>query len=154
MLDLSKVEAGQLTLEQRPLDLRRLVGEVVGLFAAQARDKGLALHHHVDPAVPRLLVGDAGRLRQGLLNPVGNALKFTAQGEVQIAVHLVEESAAGALLRVAVRDTGIGIAPQAQATLFAPFAQADAATTRQYGGTGLGLAIAKRLVEAMGGQIG
>ncbi len=154
ILDFSKIEAGQLSLEVRTFDPRRLVGEVVGLFTAQARAKGLGLNAQVDPLVPALLAGDAGRLRQVLLNLLGNALKFTAQGEVEIAVSLVEESAEGALVRVAVRDTGIGIAPEAQAAMFEPFTQADASTTRRYGGTGLGLAIARRLVEAMGGQIG
>ncbi len=154
LLDFSKIEAGQLTLEARPFDPRRLVGEVAGLFATEAGAKGLNLCADVDPAVPAALVGDAGRLRQVLLNLVGNALKFTAQGEVGIRVTLEEESAEGALLRVEVRDTGIGIAPEMQVRLFEPFTQADASTTRRYGGTGLGLAIAKRLVEAMGGQIG
>jgi len=154
ILDFSKIEAGQLTLEQQPLDLRRLAGEVAGLFASEARAKGLELHNHVDPAVPAQLVGDPTRLRQVLTNLVGNALKFTAQGEVEIAMSLEEESAEGALVRVAVRDTGIGIAPEAQARLFEPFTQADASTTRRYGGTGLGLAICKRLVDLMGGQIG
>jgi CheY-like chemotaxis protein len=154
LLDFSKIEAGQLTLEARPFDPRRLVGEVAGLFATEAGAKGLNLCADVDPAVPAALVGDAGRLRQVLLNLVGNALKFTAQGEVGIRVTLEEESAEGALLRVEVRDTGIGIAPEMQVRLFEPFTQADASTTRRYGGTGLGLAIARRLVEAMGGQIG
>ncbi len=154
ILDFSKIEAGQLTLELRSLDLRQLVGEVVGLFAAPAEVKGVQLGAQVDPAVPLGLVGDPMRLRQVLTNLVGNALKFTAQGAVEVRVALAEESADGALLRIAVRDTGIGIAPEAQARLFEPFTQADASTTRRYGGTGLGLAIVKRLVEAMGGQIG
>jgi PAS domain S-box-containing protein len=154
ILDFSKIEAGQLLLDVQPLDLRQLVGEVIGLFTAEAQAKGLRLHTRVDSAIPPLLVGDPGRLRQVLLNLVGNALKFTTQGEVELAVTLVEERAQGTLLRIAVRDTGIGITPDVQARLFAPFTQADASTTRRYGGTGLGLAIAKRLVEAMGGEIG
>jgi two-component system, sensor histidine kinase and response regulator len=154
ILDFSKIEAGQLTLEPQPLDLRQLVHEVVAPFAAQAQAKGLRLYAHVDPAVPPLLVGDAVRLRQVLLNLLGNALKFTAQGEVSLTVTLAEETAADVLLRIAVRDTGIGITPEGQVDLFAPFVQADGSTTRRYGGTGLGLAITKRLVEAMGGQIG
>jgi PAS domain S-box-containing protein len=154
ILDLSKIEAGRLTLEVQPIDLRQLVGEVVGLFATEARAKGLELSAAVDPAVPAALEGDVGRLRQVLLNLLGNAIKFTAQGEVVLAVSLVEESSAGVLVRVAVRDTGIGIVPEVQARLFEPFVQADGSTTRRYGGTGLGLAIVKRLVEAMGGQIG
>jgi PAS domain S-box-containing protein len=154
ILDFSKIEAGQLSLEAQPLDLRQLVPEVVALVAPQAQAKGLDLQAQVDPAVPPVLVGDALRLRQVLLNLVGNAVKFTAQGPVGITVTLVEEGRHEALLRIAVRDTGIGIAPEVQEALFAPFVQADTATTRRYGGTGLGLAIAKHLVEAMGGQIG
>jgi PAS domain S-box-containing protein len=154
ILDFSKIEAGQLTLERQAVDLRQLVGEVVDLFTAEARAKGLELHAQVDAAVPPALAGDAGRLRQVLLNLVGNAVKFTAQGEVGVGVSLVEEGADGALLRVEVWDTGIGIVPAVRARLFEPFVQADASTTRRYGGTGLGLAIAKRLAEAMGGQIG
>ncbi len=167
ILDLSKIEAGQMRLERQPLDLRQLVAEVAAVFMAQARAKGLHLSARVDPAVPPLLVGDPVRLRQVLLNLVGNAVKFTGQGdpvapatadgphgEVVVVVVLAEESAEGALLRVGVRDTGIGIAPEVQEALFEPFTQADASTTRRYGGTGLGLAIAKRLVDLMGGQIG
>ncbi|HZS87040.1 MAG TPA: MASE1 domain-containing protein [Chloroflexota bacterium] len=154
ILDFSKIEAGQLSLERQPFDLGHLIGEVVDQFRGQARAKGLELSAHVDPAVPPLVLGDVGRLRQVLLNLVGNALKFTAQGAVGVQVGVVEESAEGVLLRITVRDTGIGIAPEAQARLFEPFTQADAATTRRYGGTGLGLAIAKRLVERMDGEIG
>ncbi len=154
ILDFSKIEAGQLTLEQRPLDLRRLVREVVAVFRAQAQTKGLPLDAQVDPAVPPLLEGDALRLRQVLLNLVGNAVKFTARGAVYLGVTLVEESGHDALVWIGVHDTGIGIAPEAQARLFEPFTQADSSTTRRYGGTGLGLAICKQLVEAMGGRIG
>jgi PAS domain S-box-containing protein len=154
ILDFSKIEAGHLTLERRPLDPRQLVRELVALFAVEAQARGLRLHEQVDPAVPPRLVGDPMRLRQVLLNLVGNALKFTERGAVGISVSLEEESADGALLRIAVHDTGIGIAPEVQSRLFAPFTQADVSMTRRYGGTGLGLAICKRLVEAMGGQIG
>jgi PAS domain S-box-containing protein len=154
ILDFSKIEDGQLTPEVRPFDPRHLVDEVVVLFEMAARAKGVHLGAQVAPAVPAVLVGDAARLRQVLLNLVGNAIKFTEQGEVGLAVSLIEESEEGALLRMTVRDTGIGIAPEVQARLFAPFMQADASTTRRYGGTGLGLALAKRLMELMGGQIG
>jgi CheY-like chemotaxis protein/anti-sigma regulatory factor (Ser/Thr protein kinase) len=154
ILDYSKIEAGQLSLELRSFDLRQLVHEVVALFAAQAHARGLRLDTQVDPAVPWFLAGDPGRLRQVLLNLVGNALKFTEQGEVGVGVTLVRESVQEVVLRIVVRDTGIGIAPEAQQALFEPFVQADASTTRRYGGTGLGLAIAKRLVELLGGQIG
>jgi CheY-like chemotaxis protein len=154
ILDLSKIEAGQLTLERHPLDLRRLVQEVAEVVGTQARAKGLHLSVAVAPAVPAALEGDAVRLRQVLLNLAGNAVKFTERGTVEIAVARAEEDAEGALLWIGVSDTGIGIATEAQARLFEPFVQADASTTRRYGGTGLGLAICKRLVEAMGGQIG
>jgi len=153
ILDLSKIEAGQLTLEQRPLDLRRLVREVVGLFAAQARERGLDLRAQIDAAVPEELVGDALRLRQVLANLVGNAIKFTNRGAVKVRVAMIAQDEGGVLLRIAVCDTGIGIAPEARARLFEPFAQADPATARRYGGTGLGLAICKQLVELMGGRI-
>ncbi|MBV8911371.1 MAG: response regulator, partial [Gammaproteobacteria bacterium] len=154
ILDWSKIEAGQLTLERQPLDLRRILHEVVGLFAAQAQTKGLHLSAHVDPAVPALLEGDPLRLRQVLTNLVGNAIKFTDTGEVGLAAALVEANEQDVVVWMGVRDTGIGIAPEVQAQLFAPFTQADASTTRRYGGTGLGLAIAKQLVELMGGAIG
>src|SRR5205085_1114245 len=154
ILDLSKIEAGHLSLEVQPLDLRQVVREVVAVFTAQVRAKGLRISAHVAPAVPPLLVGDAVRLRQVLTNLVGNAVKFTEQGAVEVRVDVVEESPEGTLLRLAVRDTGIGIAPEVQAVLFEPFTQADASTTRRYGGTGLGLANARRLVELMGGTIG
>src|SRR2546423_2593220 len=154
ILDLSKIEAGHLSLEVQPLDLRQVASEVVDVFTAPVRAKGLHISAHVDPAVPPVLEGDAGRLRQVLTNLVGNAIKFTEHGAVEVRVDLVEEEPEGALLRLSVRDTGIGIAPALRATLFEPFTQADASTTRRYGGTGLGLAIARRLVALMGGEIG
>src|SRR5205085_435917 len=132
------------------LDLRQVVREVIDVFTVQVRAKGLRISTYVDSAVPSVLLGDAGRLRQVLTNLVGNAVKFTERGAVAVRADVVEESPEGTLLRLAVRDTGIGIAPEVQATLFEPFTQADASTTRRYGGTGLGLAIARRLVELMG----
>src|SRR5205085_2873437 len=134
ILDLSKIEAGHLALEVQPLDLRQVVGEVVAVFTAQVRAKGLQIGAHVAPAVPPVLEGDAGRLRQVLTNLVGNAVKFTEHGAVEVRVDLVEEGPEGALLRLSVRDTGIGIAPALRATLFEPFTPADASTTRRYGG--------------------
>jgi len=154
ILDLSKIEGGHLSLEVQPLEVRQLVSEVADIFTAQVRAKGLQISAHVAPAVPPTLLGDAMRLRQILTNLVGNAAKFTEHGAVGVRADLVEENPAGALLRLSVHDTGIGIAPELQATLFEPFTQADASTTRRYGGTGLGLAIAKRLVALMGGEIG
>src|SRR5262249_38122380 len=126
------------------------------VFRTQAQAKGLRLDGQVDPVVPPVLWGDPARLRQVLLNLVSNAVKFTDKGEVAIGVAVVQQGAQSpeSVLRVAVRDTGIGIAPEVQEALFAPFTQGDASTTRRYGGTGLGLAIAKGLVELMGGEIG
>jgi PAS domain S-box-containing protein len=154
ILDFSKIEAGRLNLEVTDLDVRQTVEEVAGLFAAQARDKGLELASLVHHNVPSVLRGDPGRLRQVLTNLVGNALKFTEQGEVVVRTDLLEEQDQAVVVRFAVTDTGIGLTPEQLTQLFQPFSQADSSTTRRYGGTGLGLAICKRLVELMGGQIG
>ncbi|MBC7839579.1 MAG: response regulator [Nitrospiraceae bacterium] len=154
ILDFSKFEAGGLTLEAIDFDLRSAVEEALDLFAEPAQRKGLEVGCLLHAEVPTALRGDPGRLRQILVNLTGNALKFTQQGEVMIHVTRGEETADRALLEFAVTDTGIGIAPEAQARLFKPFSQADTSTTRKFGGTGLGLAICKQLVEKMGGQIG
>ncbi len=154
ILDFSKFEAGQLTLEAIDFDLRTMVEEALDLFAEPAQRKGLELGCLLHAEVPTALRGDPGRLRQILVNLTGNALKFTQQGEVMIYVTRGEETADRALIECAVTDTGIGIAPEAQALLFKPFSQADTSTTRKFGGTGLGLAICKQLVEQMEGQIG
>ena len=154
ILDFSKIEAGKLQPERLDFDLRTAVEEVAGLFARQAHDKGLELTAFIEPAMPTALVGDPFRLRQVLTNLLGNALKFTARGEVGVQVGVEAQTAEAVTLRFAVHDTGIGLTPDEQDRLFQPFSQADTSTTRQYGGTGLGLAISRRLVELMGGEIG
>ena len=154
ILDFSKIEAGKLTLETTDFDLRTLVEDVLSLFAEQAEHKGVELCCLVQAKVPTAVRGDPGRLRQILLNLVGNAVKFTSQGEVVVRVTRLEEAGNEIRIRITVSDTGIGIAHEAQGTLFAPFSQVDSSTTQQYGGTGLGLAICKQLIELMGGEIG
>ncbi len=154
ILDFSKIEAGRLTLETIDFDLRTMVEEALDLFAEPAQRKGLELGCLLHAEVPTALRGDPGRLRQILVNLTGNAIKFTQQGEVMIYVTRGEETTDRALIELAVTDTGIGMAPEAQALLFKPFSQADTSTTRMFGGTGLGLAICKQLVERMEGQIG
>jgi len=154
VLDLSKIEAGQLRIEPRPFGLESLLADVDSLMGQAARAKGLALRVVAPPVSTGLLVGDGLRLEQVLFNLIGNAIKFTERGEVALLVELCESNEVGVRLRFEVRDSGIGIAPDALAGLFVPFAQADAGNGRRYGGTGLGLSICKRLVELMGGQIG
>jgi len=153
VLDFSKVEAGKLELEVRPFSVRRTVDDVLRTFALEAHRKRLELAHRVAADVPDVLHGDAMRLRQVLVNLVGNAIKFTKAGEVVVRVLLEAAEPEAVALHVAVADTGIGV-PEAQRTrIFEAFAQADGSTTRRYGGTGLGLAIASRLVAMMGGRI-
>jgi signal transduction histidine kinase len=154
ILDFSKIEAGKLNLENIDFDFRQTVDRTLKLHSQSAQKKGLGLSVDVDSRVPTNLKGDPVRLRQVLLNLVGNAIKFTEQGGVEISVTLENDSATQALIRVSIADTGIGLSPEQQTKLFNPFIQADGTMTRRYGGTGLGLAIAKRLVEMMGGQIG
>lgn len=154
ILDFSKIEAGKLDLEHLDFDLRTVIEEVAVLLAERAEGKGLELACLVYHDVPTMLRGDPGRLRQILMNLVGNAIKFTDHGEVVVRARLDEARADTVLVRFEVSDTGAGIAPEARARLFQSFSQADTSTTRQYGGTGLGLAIAKHLSEMMGGSIG
>lgn len=154
ILDLSRIEAGKLSLEPGDLDVDRILAEVVGILSDGARAKGLSLHCHSEPhPLPRLR-GDVARLRQILVNLVGNALKFTEGGRVEVLASLVTAQPHAARIRFEVRDTGIGIPPEMQAALFEPFTQADSSTTRRFGGAGLGLAICKQLVDLMGGKIG
>ena len=154
ILDFSKIEAGKLQLEIIDFDLRMAVGEAVDLLAEQATSKGLTLDRLFHADVPSALRGDPGRLRQILINLVGNAIKFTEQGEITLSVTLLQQTDCDATVRFEVRDTGIGLTPEAQGQLFQSFHQADSSTTRKFGGTGLGLAICKQLTELMGGQIG
>ena len=153
ILDFSKIEAHQMQIENLNFDLRAEVEEVAQLLARGAQSKGLELVDFVDPAVPTALRGDPFRLRQVLTNLVGNAIKFTEQGEITLFARLVEETSERVTVRFEVQDTGIGMTPQEQERLFKAFSQASSATTRRYGGTGLGLVISKRLVELMGGRI-
>ncbi len=153
ILDFSKIEAGKLELESIELDLRANVEDVGSAMAFQAASKGLELIVNVDPQITGRVLGDPQRLRQCLVNLVGNAIKFTKGGEIVIEVR-DRSSAAVPLTYFEVRDTGIGIAEKTLDTLFQPFVQADSSTTRHFGGTGLGLSIVRRLVELMGGEIG
>lgn len=151
ILDFSKIEAGKLEFETIDFDLRTTLEETLELLAGLAVQKHLELVGLVSATVPTALKGDPGRLRQILVNLVGNAIKFTAIGEVVVLIQAVEETQETIIIRVDVQDTGIGLSQEAQAKLFQPFSQVDGSTTRQFGGTGLGLAIAKQLVERMGG---
>jgi signal transduction histidine kinase/DNA-binding response OmpR family regulator len=153
ILDYSRIEAGRLTLENRPFQLRECVEEALDLFSSQIRAKHLEGIYLIAPSVPLNLVGDATRLRQILVNLIGNAIKFTAHGEIVVNVELEAEEEKGNRLRFSVSDTGIGIAPEGLAKLFRAFAQLDASPTRRHGGTGLGLVISRRLAELMNGTM-
>jgi signal transduction histidine kinase/sensor domain CHASE-containing protein/CHASE1-domain containing sensor protein len=153
ILDFSKIEARALTLEPTDFDLQELLNDVVALLDVTAADKGLRLTCESDPSAPRMLRGDAVRLRQVLINLVGNAVKFTEHGDVSVHVSAEELNDAELRLRCVVRDTGIGVPADRLPDLFSPFMQADSSASRKYGGTGLGLAICKQLVTLMGGEI-
>ncbi len=165
ILDFSKIEAGKLDLDEVNFALRDRLGHTLDTLAIRAEQKGLELACRIDPEVPDRLVGDAGRLRQIVVNLVGNAIKFTGQGEVVVEVSsaaatngeagspAIGDQSNSVLLHFAVRDTGIGIPLEKQHLIFQAFAQADSSTTRKYGGTGLGLTISQQLVELMGGRI-
>ena len=153
VLDFSKLEAGKVDLELVDFKVRKLVEEVGALLAPAASEKRLELLAYCLPAVPEVLPGDAGRIRQILLNLAANAVKFTSAGEVSIKVGVSSVEDEQVWVRFEVSDTGIGIADDGRAMLFQAFSQGDASTTRRYGGTGLGLAISSRLVRAMQGQI-
>ncbi len=153
ILDFSKIEAGRLEMAVTDLDPQALVEEVVDFFGSQAQGKGIELASQIDAGVPSALRGDPVRLRQVLVNLFGNAVKFTEKGSVTVHVSLQEEDERSVLLRFEVRDTGIGIPPEALPRIFHAFSQGDGSTTRRFGGTGLGLTIARQLVEMMGGRI-
>jgi two-component system sensor histidine kinase/response regulator len=154
ILDFSKIEAGKLSLELVDFDLRTLVEETMDLMAAKAHEKKLELSSFLEDDVPVSLNGDPGRLRQILLNLIGNAVKFTEEGEIALHIRKLHDAGRRSLLHFEVRDTGIGIPPEAIGLLFRSFSQADGSTTRRYGGTGLGLAISRQLAELMGGEVG
>jgi signal transduction histidine kinase len=154
ILDFSKIEAGKMDLEHQPFDLRNCIEGALDLLAPKAAEKGLDLAYLLGPQVPAAIFGDATRLRQILVNLISNAVKFTQQGEVVVSVDSGGEAASSELeLHFAVRDTGIGIPPDAMDRLFQSFTQIDASMARRYGGTGLGLAISRHLADMMGGTM-
>ncbi len=154
VLDISKIEAGKLRIEPAPFDLRLVVQETLALLTPRADSKQLRLTSRFDPRLDRMLVGDPGRVRQVLVNLIGNALKFTPRGEVGVVVEALDGAVGRCRFRVTVTDTGVGVPVEARSRLFQTFMQADGTTTRTFGGTGLGLAISRQLVELMGGEIG
>ena len=153
ILDFSKIESGRMEFETQPFDPRQCVEETLELLASAARKKPVELYASIDPNVPDAVEGDVTRIRQVLVNLVGNAVKFTERGEVVVSIELDGTESGTLALKYAVRDTGIGIPEEKIQGLFNPFEQVDASTTRRYGGTGLGLAISRRLVELMGGTM-
>lgn len=153
ILDLSKVEAGKLALDPAPMDLAVLLGETIDVLATQAQSKGVELMAAPAPGIDCLLMADSLRLRQVLLNLVGNAIKFTESGEVALTADILERTSSSLSLAIAVRDTGIGMTPAACARIFEPFGQAEGSTAAKFGGTGLGLSICRDLVTLMGGSI-
>ena len=154
VLDYSKIEAGQLQIESAPLRMSEVVHSCKAMFGLQAQTKKIALGFEVAPSVPSLLMGDPLRLLQVIKNLISNALKFTRHGSITVGVDKAGESSGEVIIKVSVRDTGIGLPPEQLKKIFTAFAQGDVSTTRKYGGTGLGLSICKRLVELMGGEIG
>ena len=154
ILDLSRIEAGKLRLDLQDFELAAVVAETIALLAPAAHSKHLAFTCDLDPAAAPYVRGDPGRLRQILLNLVGNALKFTSRGQVAVSGRLEPAGPGRVRLRCEIRDTGIGIPPEAHGRLFQPFSQADGSTTREYGGSGLGLAISRQIVELMEGTVG
>ena len=154
ILDLAKIESGKMLLEEATFDLAELLRTVTDGFAPRAKQQGLDFVAYLSPEIPTGLCGDAVRLRQVLVNLIGNALKFTPKGKVSVTGELVRDTGDGVVIQFSVSDTGIGIPPDRQQRIFEPFEQADGSTTREYGGTGLGVAIAREIVKMMGGRIG
>jgi signal transduction histidine kinase len=154
ILDISRIEAGRMSLEESDFSLSALIDEVLHMQSESANGKGLYLRSEVSPDLPQLLCGDAMRLRQILLNFIGNAVKFSDHGEVRVRAFPLDRDDASLLLRIEVSDQGIGISAEQQARLFHPFIQADDSMTRRYGGAGLGLVISRRIARLMGGDVG
>ncbi len=153
ILDISRIEAGKLEIVRESFDMHQLIQSLVALFEGQARAKGISIHSHIDPSIPFRLRGDAGHVRQILLNLLGNAVKFTEQGHVRLKVTAASRSDDALRLQFEISDTGIGIPQEAQAAIFEQFTQADSSVTRRFGGSGLGTTIAKSLTELLGGDI-
>ena len=153
ILDISKLEAGQLKIESRSFDLKATIANVVEIFSVRATEKGLKLHFEIDNTLPSTIIGDAARLNQILYNLMGNALKFTKEGEVKLVVNAINQDDSDVEIEFSVQDTGIGIVKSKLEYIFQAFEQAKNSTSRKYGGTGLGLTIVKRLVELQGGSI-
>ncbi len=154
VLDLSKIEQGKMELELAPLDIRSIIESQVEIFAARAHAKGLGIHAYINPAVPKTLVGDAGRVAQIVLNFLNNAIKFTEKGRVVARADIEYQDETSCNVRLSVEDSGVGIPSEVQKRLFTPFTQADGSTSRKFGGTGLGLSICRQLASLMGGQVG
>ncbi|MCX8070659.1 MAG: ATP-binding protein [Thermodesulfovibrionales bacterium] len=153
ILDLSKIESGKLQIDEKDFDILKLIDEIKGLFIISAREKGLTFTIQLDPKIPQYLKGDSLRIRQVLINLIGNAIKFTKEGSVEINIKCLNITKDECELMITVKDSGIGIPKEKQEIIFEPFIQADSSTSKKYGGTGLGLHISKRLVELMGGKI-
>jgi signal transduction histidine kinase len=154
ILDYSKIEAGQLTIDPIPFDLEVAIGDVVELLSTRTEEKGLAIIMRYAPNAPRRLIGDAGRIRQIVMNLMGNAVKFTTEGHVLVNIECVGVNETEAIMRISVEDTGIGIPADKLPLIFRQFDQGDVSTSRRFGGTGLGLAITEKLVRLMDGRIG
>ena len=153
ILDFSKMDAGKVQIESLPFALKSLVNDLKSMFNTQSMQKNLPIEYHVDTDLPEWLLGDEHRLRQVLINLIGNALKFTDQGKIKVSVALIQTQGSSYQIRFSVEDSGIGISLAAQTRLFDAFTQADSSTTRQFGGTGLGLTISKKIVELMQGHL-